>query len=276
MSKEKDEMKEVFGAIFSGITNSKNEKIKTNYGDLIAKFNALGYDLNNPDTFSTMICYQINSILEFIAFEMCEPPYDMKNSGKIKFLFMNYDFMESHIQTLARTRTGSSCCADKSRHILEIYKDYLVRGFVPESDFSKRLKYYIPEFGDYKLWIEFCDGLVSLYYGSPQKYLEAYQKLIQEEVHKYPATYYKWYATVKDCGEYLCDEKWDNATNPFEVNDESSMVFAGPDHYLIKANKKDKSLDKYPVKDSLLFTNYYLVPKCDVSNIRCKSEEHMV
>lgn len=274
MSKDKDEIKEVLGSIFSGIVNAKNEEVKINYGELLAKLKATGYDLDDPEDFNTLVVYEANNALKFLGFEMCEPPHDMKNANKIKFLYLRYDFMEMHIRHLVQSKEGSGCCADKSRHILGVYKDYLVRGVIPESDFSKRPGYHIPKFGEYKLWIEYCDSLIQLYYGDLKNNLEVYQKLIQEEVHKYPATHYKWYATVKDCGEYLCHDAWDKDINPFD--DESSTVYAGPDHYLIKAKKDDKSLEDYLIQDSILFTNWHLVPKCDVINIRCEKEELMV
>lgn len=161
-------------------TLSSDNETKINYGEIIKKFRHSGYDLDNPDTFNVMINYQVEQILGLVASELSPPPYNLANLEAIKFLFLNYTFLETNIENLITKREGHCCCSDKAGHILEAYMDYLIRDFIPEMKEDRH--FYVFNFGEYKDWFDFCDGLFRLYYGNNEKYLLTYKKLLESEI----------------------------------------------------------------------------------------------
>lgn len=176
----KEEMKNAFEDIFSSIISNSENETKTNYSEIIKKLINSGYDIENPDVFNVMVDYRLKQILGIVITEICASPKNINNLNAIKFLYLDYTFMKCNIENLIIKREGSCCCADKSKHILEAYKDYLIRGFVPE--LNNQRNYWVFNFGGYQDWFELCEGLFHLYYGNPTKYLVAYQKLINSEL----------------------------------------------------------------------------------------------
>lgn len=176
----KDNIKEALTDILSTIIANNEEETRINYGEIIKKFRHSGYDLDNPDTFNVMVNFEIERVLGLVASELSPSPYNLDNLEAIKFIFLNYTFLESNIEKLITKREGSCCCTDKAGHILEAYMDYLVRDFVPETKTDRH--FYVFNFGEYKDWFDFCGGLFRLYYGDNEKYLLSYKKLLESDL----------------------------------------------------------------------------------------------
>ena len=87
--------------------------------------------------------------------------------------------MERNIKKLIVLKEGSPCSADKSRWILRSYKNFLIGGTIPDMG-DKKECYWKPEFGTGEKWMEFCESLVWLHSGNPERYLLALESLIDD------------------------------------------------------------------------------------------------
>ena len=77
-------------------------------------------------------------------------------------IWMDWNFFESHLNTICRSFYGFACCADKSRSILRSYIKHADAGTTPEFDASK---YYNPATGTGKEWMQMVLGIRSLRFG---------------------------------------------------------------------------------------------------------------
>ncbi len=177
---EKNNIQDAIKNIFSSLISNHENEVKVNYAEIISNLKNSGYDIENLDTFNVMVSWELSQILGIVVTEICSLPHDINNLSTIKFLYLNYNFMKNNIEKLIVRREGSCCCADKSRHILNMYKEYLISGYVPELNNERH--YWVFNFGEYKDWIDLCEGLIHMYYGNNQKYLLAYKKLIESEI----------------------------------------------------------------------------------------------
>lgn len=73
-------------------------------------------------------------------------------------------------------------------------------------DFSED-HYWLPKFGSAKEWIEYCDSLIDLYYGEPERYLETYRTLLKADIRKFKRTLYEWYLVLNTGEEFYIDSR---------------------------------------------------------------------
>jgi hypothetical protein len=266
MSKRKDEINEVLGSLFEGIVKNQEDEARENFGKVIEALKASPYGLKNAEHFNTMIMYQVKKVLGYAGLELAGQPVDPKNKSAIKFLYTNYDFLEHQVRELFTKLEGSSCCADKSRYILSIYKKYLLTGEIPEDDFTER-KYSVPRHGNHQDWLDLVKGAVELYYGEPKDYVETCNKIIKSEKRMYKAIYHSWFCTI-DGTEYMIYETYQDKGSPFD-EDGICIDEDYPGKYLI--HTRGHGLDKYESHPE--HRSFHIVPIEDVTNIRHEEEE---
>lgn len=267
MGEKKDEIAEVLGGLFDGIVKNQETEARENYGAFIDKLKASPYGLKDPEHFSSMVMYKLRKTLGVAGLELAGQPVDPKNKSAIKFLYLNYDFLEHQVRHLFEKIEGSSCCADKSRYILKIYKDYLLKGWIPEDDFTER-HYWIPRHGIHQDWIDLVKGAFNLYYAEPMAFYEASKKIIESEKRTYKAMQYTWYCTV-DGKEYKAYANINDDKSPFEGSG-ICVDSEYPGKYMLYYRGGDE-LNKYETHPE--FNSYYMIPIEDVTNIRCEEEE---
>ncbi len=163
-----------------------NMELKTKYQKMIIDsiINS-GYNLKNLDDFNVLINDKIKSILSatVLAINPIDSildrliPFDIE---RVVFLYLNYEFMERHIHTLITSREGIWYCTDKTSWILEKYKEYILTGQIPEMGTEE--KFWMPGFGEFSDWADYCNSLFWLYHGNPAPYMEAYQRLLNCEM----------------------------------------------------------------------------------------------
>jgi len=167
------EMPKALDAFFNAILASDKEKAEK-YDDFIKKLiTQYGNQVKNTEDFDILINYKITQILGFYVQKLLEDELSDKNrksTYSLCFLYRQYRFMENNIVELIASKEGSPCSADKSRWILQCYKEFLINGKLPDMGIEESC-YWKPKFGTAKQWMEFCTGLESLYHGKPGKYL---------------------------------------------------------------------------------------------------------
>lgn len=180
MTSEKVE-KTLEGLLKNMLTFEK-EKTENMYRDFIERLiNKNKGFIDDIEDFNIFVNYQIEKVLEVSLEKMLTKELEkVENKSKIfnvLFLYKNYSFMENNVKEVIVLKEGRACSADKSRWVLESYKKYLIDGIIPDMTITEKC-YWKPRFGTGKEWMDFCDSLISLYYGRPQDgYLITLQNL---------------------------------------------------------------------------------------------------
>lgn len=245
-----------------------DEDIKEIFGEAINNIKEAKDNLNDPDSFNFSINYKINQGIKLLANSLHEPSI-CKDKYKPDFIYLNYAFLEQNIKQLCILKEGSCCCVDKSRSIIEMYLEYSISGQVQE--FKPDIeKWWLPKFGTYQDWMDFCDGLYNLYYGQVEKYFRSYNTLIQAEKRKYKHILHTWYIKFKDGEIVKVSNSWDDKQdNPLEnkYNDKGH-------YYVVTGEKlKNRGYEKYK---KFIHINHYKVPKKDIEEIYKVSEEKII
>lgn len=266
----KNEINEGLELIINSLVKNKNNENKKYIENILEKIKNSNYNVDKPEKFNFFLNIKLDNILKQISKSFYNIENDkIKDYNKPSFIFTKYDFLEKNIRKLCILREGNSCCADKSRFILNMYFKYSLTGEIPNFD-PLIEEYYIPKFGTYKEWIELCDGLYKLYYGETEKYFESYLKLIKLEKRKYKHILNKWFLKFKDGETIFLNYSWDNNTNNILDNE----FFNKENYYIIDKSKLNNRKYEEFVYNEFLGT-YCKVPKEDIDNIYMISEEVM-
>lgn len=266
-------LKKCIESLFDSLNSESEIEALNLFGKAIEYAKNSDTDIKDPEIFDLYVNHKIDRGIELLANTLHEPSIS-KNKHKPNFIYKNYKFLESHIRELCILREGHSCCADKSRHILNMYMNYSINGNIPEFNPNDE-NFYFPNFGDYKMWIEFCDSLYKLYYGHTKEYFKSYNDLIQCEIRKYKHILHRWNIELYNGTTFEFYQSWDNYNeNPLED------FFDKGDFYIMHKRKvKDMNFHIYePTNkdEKLLYKNYVQIPKSKVKQIYKTSEELFV
>lgn len=226
--------------IIERLMDSFDKSNKDAYAKLIVRtvsdLTETGYDMKDPDVFSTILVFQQNNVMELVAEEFHEPCKKKENQHKANFVFTHYDFLENHIRKLIENRCGSGCVADRCRTIIREYLKWLISGELNE--FNPEIEcYWIPKFGIYSDWFKYCDSLYELYHGRLQNYLEIYNKLLTCEIRRYKHLQHNWFLKLNDAEPFKFTTTYDRHTeNPLDA------YYTQNDMYLIQKRVIPKDL----------------------------------
>ena len=97
------------------------------------------------------------------------------------FILQQYKFLNSHFKNIIIRREGASCCADKSRTILNRLLQYYQTGNEIVFDSNEEYTFGHPTtvFTTHREIVEFFEGLYGLYYGNPEGYLKALKSALE-------------------------------------------------------------------------------------------------
>lgn len=165
----KQKLKEVLKIMHDSIEN-----------DNIALFERIIYEykmesFNDPEKFYYALLYPwkkfISGYLKVV----------LNANEDVEFIYTNYNFINNHFCKLFTTYEGSPFSADKSRTVVLQLLMFYEKGEKIEFDYSAEYTYHLPKkiFKTHDEIIEFYQGLKSLLYGNPQKYLEALRGLME-------------------------------------------------------------------------------------------------
>jgi len=269
-----NEIGQCITSLFNALNSKSEEEAMKMFGDAINYAKESKIKINNPENFDCFINHKLGKGIKLLASTLHEPSVCI-NKEKPNFIYANYSFLENHIRNLCEFREGSSCCADKSRYILKIYLEYSITGEIPI--FNPNIEaFWIPNFGDNQMWIDYCDSLCRLYYGYTEEYFKAYNSLIQCEIRKFKHILHRWYMEFNDGQIIEFDQSWDDRDeHPLE-----SYADKGDFYTMHKRIVKDKQFDIYEPTDEeekmLYRKSYVKIPKTEINLIYKKSEEKMV
>lgn len=161
----KEEMENIFKAIFTNLLEKDRKNIESEYGEIIDKLISENQYIANLDIFEHLINYKIdkilNNIIEKINTEKIE-----ENRYKINHLYKNINLYKNNITKIIVHNEGSCCSVDKAYRVLNEYKKYLLTGEYPKED-------------RFKEWINFCIGIYELGLGNVERFLGSYSRLLK-------------------------------------------------------------------------------------------------
>lgn len=105
---------------------------------------------------------------------------EISTNSDVGFILINSQFIESHFRHLISDVEGHTCCADKSRVIMNRLLDFYRDGTKIEFDYTQKYTYHLPKtiFKTHEDIVSFYEGLRSLYYGNPEAYLKELAKVV--------------------------------------------------------------------------------------------------
>lgn len=172
-----EEIENAFTFILNALIKSDIDDVEENYGKKIKELVKSKYQLlKDVEYFDVYVNYQLDKIFRIFVKELY-PDAENNKIQKLFFLYRNYDYIENNIRNLIKNKDGWPCSADKSRWLMQSYKKYILENVVPDMTIEEKC-YWKPTFGTGQQWMDFCDGLFSLYCGHPVKYLKSFYSLI--------------------------------------------------------------------------------------------------
>jgi len=178
MKKQDNPFATIVDGILSGVSNETREE----YGKEIEVLKGI----KDAEDYSMYIAYPLSNVLEE-SIRAKYPNIQRDGIHRIEFLYKNYHFVESHLESFIIKKEGRACSADKSRYIIRAYEKYYADGTplkLPYSEEDEKNKcYWKPHFWDDKTWLELLESLVDIYYGSPLRYLQFMKtNVVQKEI----------------------------------------------------------------------------------------------
>ena len=163
MSEEiKDALKGIFSSLFEGQSKESREDPLFRFLQKNEKW------FGDPEDFSAMVTYKYKSIVQ----EAVNLHLGM-HDGLVSLIYTDWDFLENNVNQLCIKLYGNAYCADRSRYLLMRAISWKRTGELP----IFQDKYWEPKSGTPLQWMNFIEGLGSLYYGEPEKYLTALLEL---------------------------------------------------------------------------------------------------
>lgn len=263
----KNELEKSLEQILRTITEEGEARSKELIDEVAEEIRKSPYKLDKPENFHIFVSGEIQRALYALAGNMYEETKD-KDFQRIRFLYVHYGFMKRHIEELICKKEGSSCSADKSRYILNMYQNYCMTKDIPKHELKKN-QYWKPRFGDNYLWMKYCTGLYELYHGKPDLYIEALGTLLQEEPVKFRYILHRWFMELKNGETIEVTHTWDeDDANPMEKMKEK-------DFYLVLWHHvQGMGFEEYEAKKGdYVMKSYMKVPETEVIRIYKKTEE---
>ena len=158
----KESLEKVLTCMFKGIEKENADLYKS----LKEKINVQTKDLED---FYFSLLYPFEKLMSGLI------SVEISNNKGIEFIYMHSQFIERHFQRFIQDIEGSPCCADKSRTIIKRLVKWFLKGERIEFDYTQEYTFHLPKkvFKTHDEIIRFYEGIESLYYGYPLKYMEA-------------------------------------------------------------------------------------------------------
>lgn len=161
-------LQSIFGAILEKARDERNAAFESQANNPLveeARARLKKYDFE-------MFSYKFQRPLQGFAEGVIESVFG--DNHRLVFLFQHSDFVSGHLRELFQSIEGNFACADRTRTVFRAIARHLKDGTPIQFDYSAEYTYQLPQ---YILKTEaevmnFFEGLYSLYYGKPSKFLQ--------------------------------------------------------------------------------------------------------
>jgi hypothetical protein len=104
---------------------------------------------------------------------------EISKNKDVVFILENSQFIEHNFRYWVEKIEGMACCADKTRTILRRLVEFYKNGTKIEFDYTAEYTFHLPKviFKTHESIVEFYEGVKSLNFGNPTRYLNALKLL---------------------------------------------------------------------------------------------------
>jgi hypothetical protein len=182
MTTKADAITSTLTAMMAGIQQEGIDMYRSAYGDPLVQ-EAVGFVRErNAERFYLTLQYPFEQLVEAIV------ETEMPGNANAKFLMTHSQFVEGHIEQLIKKYEGWSCCADKSRKIMNSLLHFLLNDTPITFDYTQEYTYHLPKkvLNNHDIVVEFFEAVRRLYYGQPESYFKVMAKIMGAMVNEPP------------------------------------------------------------------------------------------
>jgi hypothetical protein len=176
--------------ILKGLASQHESETKTAYQTLsedpalVTARNAA--KSGNFGAFYHAVQYPVNNLLEGLLRE------ELRDCHEVRFLFMQYRFLENHFKQVFVTYEGNGCSTDKARTLMRALLKFFSTGEEVHFNYSQEHTFHLPKrvLTTHASAIGFFNALVGLHFGTPTAYLQELLKLsatLEQATPSFPA-----------------------------------------------------------------------------------------
>lgn len=109
---------------------------------------------------------------------------ELNDTNDLVFIIQNYRFLELSFTKVIEEYEGMTCCADKSRFIINSLVRFFKEGKQIVFNYDQEYTFHLPKkiFTSHQEVITFYNGLKGIRYGNYKKYLQALKEVILSKV----------------------------------------------------------------------------------------------
>ncbi|MCU7667818.1 hypothetical protein [Bacillus thuringiensis] len=134
-------------------------------------------DIQKPEEFSLLLSQTLDEQADLLVhIALSHIDMDSKKKHKIEFTYLQYQFIERHLESIILPFEGLSCSTDKTRWLIDTYIEYLISSNLPTVE---EKKFWHPKHGGVGEWMEWIDSMYDLYYGKFEQYAVIKHKIMQ-------------------------------------------------------------------------------------------------
>jgi hypothetical protein len=168
-----EDIQNVLGSLLSSIENEGKECFKEVASIPAAQKAIKAVREGEVRDFYISLIYPLSKTIDGLL------AHELPSSPEARFLFKHSQFVEAHYRRVIEEFEGSPCCADKSRTIMRSLASTLKSRDPISFDYDQQYTYHLPKvvFKTHGEIIEFFTALYRLYYGRPQPFIEAVNRI---------------------------------------------------------------------------------------------------
>lgn len=126
-------------------------------------------DITKPEMFGLLTSITLEEQKDLMArIALANVAIDSNKFHEVSFVYTHYTFIEQHLDRIIVAFEGFACSADKTRWLIDSYRDFVITGNLPV--IAER-NYWHPRLLDAELWMKWMGTFETLYYGNEEEYV---------------------------------------------------------------------------------------------------------
>lgn len=213
-----EQLIQVIGALGDAFNRDAELKHSAACANYIKEY---GEMLLDPENFGLLVTFDLEQLQDILSHNLISAEqntkgvtYTQEQFHALQQLMMNYATIEQQLDVLIVKYEGSPCSADKTRYILNLYRDFIVTG--EEPSFGERCHYWIPKKGTCEAWLNFTKSISPFLHGQVDEYFKTRDILVSQLEEETTAQKQTQHDVMTKHPFYLSDEQKVNRFNKVE------------------------------------------------------------
>lgn len=137
-------------------------------------------DLSKPNNFALVTNVEhFSGMLDFYN-RVGSKQFTNDKKHRIRFIFLHYDFVKRHVESIIEEFESIACKADKSTWLIEQYINYIENAEMPAITVKNEKDFWIPQCTNWHSWFKFIESIERLYYGKTQEFISSHKEILDE------------------------------------------------------------------------------------------------